>query len=113
MNGFDGLTPETAIPVTGIAAEYDWLRAHRPRFTLVQQRLESHPCGRRDHMVLASETGEEAHVYFDISSFFGVTRENRATAPCPFCGKPLRTPRAQQCRHCRREWRDAEGPPMV
>jgi len=24
--------------------------------------------------------------------------------PCPYCGLPLRTPRAKQCRHCKRDW---------
>jgi hypothetical protein len=23
---------------------------------------------------------------------------------CPFCGQPLRTARAKQCRHCKRDW---------
>jgi hypothetical protein len=27
-------------------------------------------------------------------------------APCPYCEKPLRTPLARQCRHCRRDWHD-------
>ena len=58
---FDGSTPLTAIPVAGVAAEYDWLRNHRPGFALVVQRLESHECGPRDHMVLRSDIGEEAH----------------------------------------------------
>jgi hypothetical protein len=40
-------------------------------------------------------------------------------APCPYCGGPLRTPLAKQCRHCRRDWHDPnqlkylEGGPIV
>jgi hypothetical protein len=30
--------------------------------------------------------------------------ERSPTAPCPHCGRPLRTPRARQCRFCRRDW---------
>jgi hypothetical protein len=29
-----------------------------------------------------------------------------ATTSCPYCGKPLRTPVAKQCRHCRSDWHD-------
>lgn len=25
---------------------------------------------------------------------------------CPYCGKPLRTPRARQCQHCLRHWHE-------
>src|SRR5690349_18691093 len=32
------------------------------------------------------------------------------TAPCPYCGAPLRTPVAKQCRHGRRDWYDASNP---
>src|SRR5579883_2432066 len=28
------------------------------------------------------------------------------TIPCPYCGKPLRTPLAKQCRFCLRDWHD-------
>jgi hypothetical protein len=27
-------------------------------------------------------------------------------APCPYCGEPLRTAYARQCRHCHRDWHD-------
>ena len=26
--------------------------------------------------------------------------------PCPYCGQPLRTPLAKQCRHCLQDWHD-------
>lgn len=31
------------------------------------------------------------------------------TAPCPFCGEPLRASDAKQCRHCRRDWHDPQN----
>jgi hypothetical protein len=31
------------------------------------------------------------------------------TAPCPYCGMPLRTSLAKQCRYCRRDWHDSES----
>jgi hypothetical protein len=31
------------------------------------------------------------------------------SAPCPYCGMPLRTSLAKQCRYCRRDWHDAEN----
>jgi hypothetical protein len=30
--------------------------------------------------------------------------EDTSHPPCPFCGEPLRTPRARQCRHCGQDW---------
>jgi hypothetical protein len=30
--------------------------------------------------------------------------EGSDPAPCPLCGKPLRTPLSKQCRHCKRDW---------
>lgn len=32
------------------------------------------------------------------------------TAPCPYCGKPLKTARARQCQHCLMDWHDQSNP---
>jgi hypothetical protein len=32
------------------------------------------------------------------------------TAPCPYCGKPLKTALAKQCPHCNMDWHDPEHP---
>lgn len=32
------------------------------------------------------------------------------TAPCPYCGKPLKTALAKQCPHCNMDWHDANKP---
>lgn len=31
------------------------------------------------------------------------------TAPCPYCGMPLRTDAARQCRYCKRDWHDPDN----
>jgi len=31
-----------------------------------------------------------------------------ATVPCPYCGEPLRTSMAKQCRFCGRDWHDQQ-----
>lgn len=35
--------------------------------------------------------------------------EGPPTAPCPYCGQPLRTSSAKQCRFCRRDWHDPDN----
>jgi hypothetical protein len=32
------------------------------------------------------------------------------TAPCPYCGKPLKTALAKQCPHCNMDWHDPKKP---
>lgn len=33
--------------------------------------------------------------------------------PCPYCGEPLRTPLAKQCRYCGKDWHDSENVVML
>ena len=39
--------------------------------------------------------------------------DRETSAPCPYCGKPLRTPVAKQCRHCLMDWHDAQNPKSI
>lgn len=32
------------------------------------------------------------------------------TAPCPYCGKPLKTALAKQCPHCNMDWHNPDKP---
>jgi hypothetical protein len=35
------------------------------------------------------------------------------TAPCPYCGKPLKTALAKQCPHCNMDWHDPKNPKQL
>ena len=67
----DGSTPETAIIVDGIAAEYQWLRDHLPGYVPDLQTL-THIDGKPfDVLNVRSANGETRTIYFDISRFYG------------------------------------------
>ena len=38
----------------------------------------------------------------------GRPKAAKEPTPCPYCGEPLRTSLAKQCRYCRRDWHDPE-----
>ncbi|MDQ3816425.1 MAG: hypothetical protein M3362_01890 [Acidobacteriota bacterium] len=39
----------------------------------------------------------------------GSPKPAKEPTPCPYCGEPLRTSLAKQCRYCRRDWHDPEN----
>ncbi len=44
----------------------------------------------------------------ELAEFLGLL--NPDPTPCPFCGRPLVTPRARQCRFCKMDWHDPSNP---
>src|SRR5438445_10784914 len=66
-----GSTPETAVKVDSIAAEYQWLKANCPGYRPGGQALVQMNDKRYDRLTLRDADGHERTVYFDISSFFG------------------------------------------
>ncbi len=67
----EGATPETAIAVASIAAEYQWVKANCPGFRPAGQSLVQDGGKAYDRLTLRHADGRERKVYFDISSFFG------------------------------------------
>ncbi len=90
--------------MASVREEYSWVAAHCPGFDVVEQRLLF--VGEQPFDVLAqrSEAGSEREVYFDVSAFYG--KDKQPGPPCPYCGSPLRTPNAKQCRNCGTDWHD-------
>ncbi len=73
----DGSSYETAIVIkeknesTGVAAEYKWLKANYPGYTLSRQSLQHKNGKSYDVMDIVTKDGEEKKIYFDITGFFG------------------------------------------
>lgn len=67
----DGRSPDRAVPVAGVDAEYAWLAANRPGWHLDRQDLQIGPFGRPYTVFTISRGTEVQKVYFDISSFYG------------------------------------------
>ena len=67
----DGLSPEKAVVVNSVGAEYEWIQRNCPGFRLVMQALQEVEGAPYDVLTLRNARGEEKTVYFDISRFFG------------------------------------------
>ena len=102
-----GSSPENPIVVKSVPQEYEWVAANLPGFVLTKQNLRYVDERPFDVFVVRNTEGVQREVYFDIQSFFG--REKAAGGPCPHCGVPLRTSKAQQCRQCGMDWHDPEN----
>src|SRR4051812_10503552 len=67
------------------------LENHRPQ--AISELMKAAGCSLRWARIWVEHEGRAEH-------------PERPTAPCPYCGQPLRTPLAKQCRHCRKDWHD-------
>jgi hypothetical protein len=110
----DGSSPDLAIPVQSIPEVYEWLSRNLPEAEFLGQGLALHDSRAFD--VLIVKCGDEVRrIYFDISSFAGQKEKHAMMPPpldgppCPYCGEPLRTARATQCRKCLMDWHDPDN----
>ena len=57
--------------VSGVAYEYDYIRAHYPKSKFISQALSQHGGKPYDIMTFAAADGTKRTLYFDISRYFG------------------------------------------
>lgn len=73
----DGSSFENAIVIqeksemSGVSAEYKWLKDNYPGYTLISQSLSSSNGKPYDVMNIKTKDGDKKTIYFDISNFFG------------------------------------------
>lgn len=104
--GIVGGSFATAVPAESVHAERQWVERHYPGARVVAQALVRHEERPFDVLTVQLPSGELRDVHFDISAFYG--RDEEPGPPCPYCGEPLRTPTARQCRFCGTDWHDPE-----
>lgn len=104
--GIVGGTFATAVAVDSVRAEWKWVQRHYPGARVVAQAMVRHEERPFDVLTVQLPSGELRDVHFDISTFFG--RDREPGPPCPYCGEPLRTSSARQCRFCGTDWHDPD-----
>jgi hypothetical protein len=67
----DAIIVDENTETAGVAAEYKWLKANYPGYSLISQSLVYNEGKPYDVMDIKTASGEEKKIYFDISNFFG------------------------------------------
>jgi hypothetical protein len=73
----DGSSFEKAVIIkekselTGVDAEYAWLKKNYPGYKVKSQALTNHNKKPYDILTILTSSGEEKVIYFDISNFYG------------------------------------------
>ncbi len=66
----NAVTIDAEDSISGVGAEYEWIKVNRPGWQVTGQMLVDH--NGKPYDVLAIQKGAETEeIYFDISSFFG------------------------------------------
>ena len=98
---------ETAVVVRSLWAEYVWLEQHLHGWTVVKHGEAFRGEKTYDVLKLDSPNGDTRDVYFDISDCLK-KYQGPPTPPCPYCGAPLVTAKAKQCRRCFADFHDSD-----
>ena len=69
--GRDGSSPQKAIIVDSIAAEYQWVRDNCPGCAPEMQALQQIDGKPHDVLTVRSPSGDVRTIYFDVSRFYG------------------------------------------